>query len=484
MFRKNLVQRWDTLDRISHLINLSGILIAIISGLPQLNLTLFGFNLGAQFRWITDVIGGEGVRRILHRYVVTGLISLAFTVHVFGFGLKKKKSHILFTFRDLKDLVAYYGHKFFRKAKPVLGFHVPGEKLLYWVALICLFILGSTGIIMWTRFLYIDYNLLRLFHRIASIILSLFVLVHFILNIILPEQRSAMRAMFINGKVPEEWVKQHHPKMFEEEEQTLLTRRRMIKTFLWLIPAIGFSYLFSELLQKPQCRIGDIIVEPPKVMVGKPFVISVEVTNMGYRESSFPIQLSVDGKIVAEKNIALLDGETNLINFKTTINEIGRHTIEVNGVSKMIEVVEAPPPIEKELADKFKELFPTAYDFVPVVKDGKIVYYEIYDAEGMLIGYGFHERVYAPTDRLTVTGIIDLDYKVRMIDVEKLKPDIHVLNDKILDPDFENQFIGLTIEEMRLSPEGKIDAVSGATISSTLIVETIRKILEEVQSPS
>jgi len=102
----------------------------------------------------------------------------------------------------------------------------------------------------------------------------------------------------------------------------------------------------------------------------------------------------------------------------------------------------------------------------------------------MLIGYGFHERVYAPTDRLTVTGIIDLDYKVRMIDVEKLKPDIHVLNDKILDPDFENQFIGLTIEEMRLSPEGKIDAVSGATISSTLIVETIRKILEEVQSPS
>ena len=484
MFRKNLVQRWDIFDRISHLINLSGILIAIITGLPQLNLTLFGFDLGAQFRWITDVIGGEGVRRILHRYVVTGLISLAFTLHVFGFGLRKKKSHILLTFKDLKDLVAYYGHKFFRKAKPALGFHVPGEKLLYWVALICLFILGSTGIIMWTRLLYIEYNLLRLFHRIASIILSLFVVVHFVMNIILPEQRSAIRAMFINGRVPEEWVKQHHPKTFEEDEQTLLTRRRTIKMFLWLIPAIGFSYLFSELLQKPKYQIGDIIVGSPKVMVGKPFTISVEVTNIGYMEGSFPIRLSIDGKTVAEKNIVLLDGETNLVNFKTTIDEIGQHTIEVNGVSKVIEVVEAPPPIEKELADRFKELFPIAYDFVPVMKDGKIVYYEIYDVEGMLIGYGFHERVYGPTDRLTVTGIIDLDYKIKIIDVQKLKPDIHVHNDEILEPVFENQFKGLTIEEIKLSPEGKIDAVSGATISSTLIVETIRKILEEVQSSS
>lgn len=481
---KDFVRRWNTLDRISHLLNLTGVAIAIFSGLPELNLELFGFDLGAQFRWITSVIGGEGVRRILHRYVVTGLISLAFTIHVLGFGLRKTKSHIFFTFKDLKDLMAYYGYRFFRKPKPVLGFHVPGEKLLYWVALICLFILGSTGIMMWTRFLYTNYNLIRLFHRIASIILSLFVLIHFILNIILPEQRPAMRAMFINGKVPCEWVRQYHPKAFEEEQQMLLTRRKTIKMFLWIIPAIGFSYLFSELLKKPQYRIEDIRVEPPKVMVGKPFTISVEITNIGYRESSFQIQLSIDGKMIAEKNITLLDGETNVISFKTTLNETGRHIIEVNGISKIIEVVEAPPPIQKEIAEKFKELFPIAYDFAPVMKDGKIVYYEIYDIEGMLVGYGFYERVYAPTDKLIVTGIIDLDYRIKKIDVEKLRPDVHILNDKILEPSFEDQFIGLTIEEVKLSPEGKIDAVTGATISSSLIVKTIRKVLEEVQSSS
>lgn len=484
MSEENLIQRWDILDRISHLINLLGILIAIITGLPQLNLTLFGLDIGVQFRWITDVVGGEGVRRILHRYIVTGLIGLAFTIHVLGFGLRKKKSNILFRFKDLKDLVAYYGNKFFGRSKPLLGFHVPGEKLLYWVALTCLFILGSTGIMMWMRFLYAEYGLFRMLHRVASIILSLFVLIHFILNIILPEQRPALKAMFINGKVPIEWVRQYHPKMFEEEKQISLTRRRTIKMFLWILPAIGFSYIFSELLQKPRYRIEDIIVEPSRVMVGKPFTISVEVTNIGYREDSFQIQLSIDGKMVAEKTITLLDGETSIVSFKTTINEIGRHTIEVNGISKIIEVAEAPPPIQKEIADKFKELFPIAYDFISVMKDGKIMYYEIYDAEGMLVGYGFHERVYAPTDRLTVTGIIDLDYRIKVIDVEKLKPDIHVLNEKILKPDFENQFIGLTIEEMNLSPEGKIDAVSGATISSTLIVETIRKVLEEVQSTS
>ncbi|MCS7125658.1 MAG: cytochrome b/b6 domain-containing protein [Aigarchaeota archaeon] len=484
MSANDIITRWSILDRISHFMNLLGVLIAIVSGLPQLNLIIFGFDLGGQFRWITDFIGGEGIRRILHRYIVTGLIGSAFTLHVLSFGLRKQKSHIIFTWKDLKDLIAYYEHKFFKKSKPSLGFHVPGEKLLYWIALVCLFLLGLTGIMMWMRSMFIEYNLLRLLHRIAFIILSVFVLLHFILNIVLPEQLTALKAMFIHGKVSREWIKQHHPKTFEEEQVISISRRRTLKLFLWIIPAAGLSYLFSELLQKPQYKIGEIIVEPAKVMAGKPFTIFVEVTNTGYREDAFSIQLFIDGEFVAERKVTLLDGETRLLNFKATLNDKGQHIIEVNGISKLIEVVEAPPPIEKEIAEKFKKLLAEAYDFIPVIKDGKIAYYEIYDDGGMLIAYGFYERVYAPTDRLTVTGIIDLNYKIKMIDIEKLKPDIHVLNEKILEPEFENQFIGLMIEEVKLSPEGKIDAVSGATISSSQIVETIRKVLGEIQSSS
>jgi len=482
MSSTDFVERWEIIDRITHLLNLLGILIAIISGLPQLQLTVLGFDLGGQFRWITDYIGGEGVRRILHRYVTTGLISVAIVLHVLSFGLRKTKSSILFTYKDLRGLVEYYKHKFLKAPKPILGFHVPGEKLLYWVVVTCIPVLGATGLAMWMRIFFLDYEILRLIHRIVFIVLTLFIAIHFILNIVFREQWQPLKAMFIDGRVTRKWVEQYHPKAIEEA--TSLDRRKTIKMFLWTIPLISLGYLFSTLLQASKYQVGEIIIEPSEVMVGKAFTISTEVTNTGYREDTFTLQLLLDGKPIGEKQITLLDGETDLVVFKATVNEVGRHTIEVNGVSKTFEAVEAPPPIEPEIAERFRKLLPEAYEFSPVMKEGKIVYYEVYNAEGMLIGYGFHEKVYAPTDRLILTGIVDLNYRIKAIDVDRMKPDIHLHNEKIIEPEFENQFIGLTIEEIGLYPEGRIDAVSGATISSTQVVELVRKALAEIQSSS
>lgn len=478
MSSKDFVRRWEIIDRITHLLNLLGILVGIISGLPQLQLTVLGFDLGGQFRWITDYIGGESVRRILHRYITTGLISVAIVLHTLSFGLRKTRSSILFTYKDLKDLGEYYKHKFFKAPKPILGFHVPGEKLLYWISVICIPILGATGLAMWMRIFFIDYDLLRLIHRIVFIVLTLFVAIHFILNIVFREQWQPLKAMFLDGKVTREWIKQHHPKAIEEA--TSLGRRKTIKMFFWMIPAVSLGYLFSIILQTSRYQIGEIIIEPSKVMVGKDFTISIEVTNTGYREDTFTLQLLIDGRPIGERQITLLDGETGLVIFKTAVNEVGKHTLEVNGVSKTFEVVEATPPIEPEIAERFKKLFPEAFDFSPVMKEGEIVYYEIYDAQGMLIGYGFHERAYAPTDRLVLTGIVDLNYRIKAIDIDKMKPDIHLHNEKIIEPEFENQFIGLTIEEIKISPEGRIDAISGATISSESVVDAIRNSIKNI----
>jgi hypothetical protein len=45
---------------------------------------------------------------------------------------------------------------------------------------------------------------------------------------------------------------------------------------------------------------------------------------------------------------------------------------------------------------------------------------------------------------------------------------------------FEKQFIGLMVEEVNLSPDGKIDAITDATLSSTWITDGIRGKVEEI----
>ncbi|MEM0456763.1 MAG: cytochrome b/b6 domain-containing protein [Nitrososphaerota archaeon] len=474
------VERWSPLDRLTHLLILLGVVIGVVSGIPQLQLEILGYNFGDSFRWITDVIGGEVIRRLLHRYVVTVLIGVAIVVHTLSFGLRSKKSNILFTYKDLKDLVSYYKFRFLKAPEPELGFHMPGEKLLYWIAAISLPILGLTGVMMWTNYLPIEYEVLRLLHRAFFILLTVFVVIHFILNLVLRDQWPALKSMFLTGKVLSEWLRKHHPKTFEEEKVVWIGRRRAIKTLLTVIPAVALGYVLNELLKPPMYIIRNIYVEPSKVKSGDPFTVYAEIANIGYREGTFNVQLFIDGSLVDEKSIALLDGETKLLSFQAKLKEIGTHVITVDGVSTSVEVTEAPPPIAPELAERFKKLLPEAYDFVPIIKEGKIAYYEIYNAMGNLIAYGFYTRAYAPTDRLQIIGIVGLDYKIKSIDIDRIEPGTKLHNEMIIEPKFEERFIGLTVDEVGLSPEGKVDAISGATISSTAVVDAIKNALSSI----
>ncbi|MEM2294424.1 MAG: FMN-binding protein, partial [Nitrososphaerota archaeon] len=116
----------------------------------------------------------------------------------------------------------------------------------------------------------------------------------------------------------------------------------------------------------------------------------------------------------------------------------------------------------------------------PIIKEGKIAYYEIYNAMGNLIAYGFYTRAYAPTDRLQIIGIVGLDYKIKSIDIDRIEPGTKLHNEMIIEPKFEERFIGLTVDEVGLSPEGKVDAISGATISSTAVVDAIKNALSSM----
>ena len=135
-------------------------------------------------------------------------------------------------------------------------------------------------------------------------------------------------------------------------------------------------------------------------------------------------------------------------------------------------------PVDPKLEQQFKELLPEAVEFKPVVKNKKVVYYEAFDKVGKLIGYPFVTKAYGPSESFEIIGIVSLDYKVTAIDVIPLQD--YTVSPKIAEPEFEDQFIGLSVKELSLSPDGEIDAATGATISSEAIVDAIREKLKEV----
>jgi len=141
--------------------------------------------------------------------------------------------------------------------------------------------------------------------------------------------------------------------------------------------------------------------------------------------------------------------------------------------------------------ERFRGLLPQIAQIKPVASDGETICWEAYDPSGLLIGYAFAADVPETVadipgademDRYQVWGVLDpREYKVINLDITlhpQMGHDPWTMD--VTEPDFEKQFIGLTIDEIDLSPDGKIDAVTEATLSSTWITNAIREKVERI----
>ena len=275
----------------------------------------------------------------------------------------------------------------------------------------------------------------------------------------------------------------------KDAEEKKISRRSFLKGLLWLVPVAAVGATLWRLIQPPppklkpaELYVYSLAVQPEEVEVGEPVQVAVGVVNIGDLDGAFTVALKVDGAVVDVKEVTLAGGDTTFVTFQLTGEVEGTHEVEVNGLTGTLKVVRPTTPITipPELKEKFLRLLPEAADFKAVVKDEKVIYYEAYDETGLLIGYAFVTKAYGPSDRLEVVGIVDLDYKVAAIDVEPLPEHPHLFNPQIREPEFEDQFVGLSVEELYLSPEGKIDAVTGATLSSEAVTEAVREKIEEI----
>lgn len=141
--------------------------------------------------------------------------------------------------------------------------------------------------------------------------------------------------------------------------------------------------------------------------------------------------------------------------------------------------------------ERFVKLLPEIAKIKPVAREGETLCWKAYDKKGSLLGYAFAADVPEAVadvgeteemDRYQVFGIVDpKEYKIIALDIS-IHPDgpEEPWATEITEPPFESQYIGLKVEEIDLSPDGKIDAITDSTLSSTWVTNAIREKVQEI----
>jgi len=136
---------------------------------------------------------------------------------------------------------------------------------------------------------------------------------------------------------------------------------------------------------------------------------------------------------------------------------------------------------EEQQKQALKEVLPQAADFEPVTgdevdADGNpvVLYFRGVDSSGNIVGYAFRNTQPGAQGLVEVLGGVSSDFST-ITGMEVMShAETPGLGAKIIEPGFKSQFLDLPVADLSLSSAGgKVDAISGATISSTTVVNAL-----------
>ena len=209
---KKMILAFNTVQRLTHWLVTVAFAILVLTGL-----TLF-------IPWIGNLAQGSAgqLLRQWHRFgfvigVVAVLIYLIFAPKSLFGSLKRIFRWGKNEFGWLKAAPAYYFTGDEEKMPPQDKFNA-GQKLWYLVVVIGGLILLITGLLMWFGQGTISSGLFRisaLLHSLTAIVMVLFFMVHFHLAVVHPLMKDSLNSMRF-GYLPEQFVKSHHARWYEE----------------------------------------------------------------------------------------------------------------------------------------------------------------------------------------------------------------------------------------------------------------------------
>lgn len=89
----------------------------------------------------------------------------------------------------------------------------------------------------------------------------------------------------------------------------------------------------------PTFELSKLTINPWKSKVGEPVIITLEIANTGETTGSYELQLKIDGIIRAIREINIAAGSRETISFEINNLSVGRHEIEVAGLSEQFQTI-------------------------------------------------------------------------------------------------------------------------------------------------
>ena len=192
------LQRYSDRERTVHWTVAIAFVLAALSGLAFFHPALF---------WLVNLFGGGPWARILHPFIGVFMF-VFFTFSMVRFWHHNKLSdndrQWLRQWRDVLD-----NHE---DRLPEVGRYNGGQKMVFWVSVICILTLITTGIIFWRPYFadLFPIELIRLaslLHALAATLLIIAIIIHVYGAIWV---KGSLRAM-MRGTVSDAWARKHHP---------------------------------------------------------------------------------------------------------------------------------------------------------------------------------------------------------------------------------------------------------------------------------
>ena len=197
------IVRYRAPTRINHWLVAIGFVLAALSGLALFHPALF---------WLSHLFGGGPWTRILHPFIGVFMV-IVFVLLALKVGGDNRMQRSDWTWlRHAGDVV---GNR--EERLPEVGRYNAGQKLLYFLIVLCLLVLLLSGIVIWRAYfsLYFSIGLVRLasvLHAIAATVLVCAIIVHVYAAIWV---KGSVRAM-TRGTVSPGWAWKHHRAWFRE----------------------------------------------------------------------------------------------------------------------------------------------------------------------------------------------------------------------------------------------------------------------------
>ncbi len=190
-------------------------------------LILTGFMLKGE-RWVIESFGGAGDtifwwRGIIHRAAAVAVIAVCFYHMIYIVVTKEGRSWIkdmMFRWKDAVDLFQNLAYMTgFRKERPKMDRFTYMEKVEYFSIWFGMFIVITTGLMMWTEYLwpkfYLDIS--EALHLGEATLAALAIIVGHIFTVHYNPHVYPMNKAFIDGKISESLMKEEHALWYERE---------------------------------------------------------------------------------------------------------------------------------------------------------------------------------------------------------------------------------------------------------------------------